>query len=170
MTRLYRKWKVFADNYLRLNMNGTRAYKVVYGDMSDDVAANCASKLLRKSQVQEYLTERFKETHMSGEEVLARYAEQAKGEHAQYLTPQGLDIKALLAAGKGHLIKKWSYSSDGKPVFEFQDAQHALDMIGKHLKLFEEPGQVINLNISGLDLLIESIYGSRNQDSDDPGG
>ena len=54
----------FAEEYL-VDLNATRAYKVVYNIESDDVAAASASRLLRNVKVQEYLTKRFRELRKS---------------------------------------------------------------------------------------------------------
>lgn len=170
MARIYRKHRLFAEKCIQFNMNGTKAYKAVYGeDMSDASAAANASRLLKSDKVQAYLEERFRETHMTPAELLNRYAEQARGAYSEYATAQGVDIKRLIADGKGHLIQKWSYNQSGKPILEFMDVQHALDQIGKALGLFKDQEQNVTLNIVGLEQLIEAIYGSTGND-DTQGG
>ena len=55
------KQKLFADEYL-IDLNATRAYKVAYPNVKNDVtAAAAASRLLRNVKVQEYIAQRMAE-------------------------------------------------------------------------------------------------------------
>lgn len=56
-----KKQKIFADEYL-IDLNATRAYKVAYPNVKNDVtAAAAASRLLRNVKVQEYIAQRMAE-------------------------------------------------------------------------------------------------------------
>jgi hypothetical protein len=77
---------------------------------------------------------------LSADEVLYRLSEQARGEYANYLTVDnlgvpGVDVKKMIADGKGHLIKSVKQTQWGT-VIEFHDAQTALLNMGRHHKLF----------------------------------
>lgn len=56
-----KKQKIFADEYL-IDLNATRAYKVAYPNVKNDVtAAAAASRLLRNVKVQGYIAQRMAE-------------------------------------------------------------------------------------------------------------
>ncbi len=50
------EWKVFCREYLALNFNGTRAYLAAYPDCAVASAATGGYDLLRKPELQRYLT------------------------------------------------------------------------------------------------------------------
>lgn len=105
---LSKKHQAFADEYLRLNMNGTQAYKNVYGTSNDNHAAVNSSRLLRNTKIDQYITERLKEKAMAADEVIARIAEVGRGDLSRYVTGRGeIDIEQLKADGLGHLLKKY---------------------------------------------------------------
>lgn len=55
------KQRMFVDEYL-IDLNGTRAYKVVYKNIkSDEAAASRASKLLGQDDIKEYKDKRLRE-------------------------------------------------------------------------------------------------------------
>lgn len=77
----------------------------------------------------------IEEIQMGADEVLIRLAEQARGDHSKYMTPIGIDIKALIEDGKAHLIESIKPNQYGKEI-RFYNAQSALQLIGKHHGLF----------------------------------
>jgi phage terminase small subunit len=123
--------------------------------------------LTKLPAVQAAIQERLAEAAMRADEVLARLAEQARIDLADFMlfedeakvddagqpvldelgnpviirTFAGLNWKEL--EKRGHLVKKLSYDRNGRPVIEFHDAQQALIQIGRHLKLFTDN---VNLN------------------------
>ena len=75
---------------------------------------------------------------MSADEALARLAEQARGEHGRYITPEGqVDIERIVEDGKGYLIKAIRPGKYGD-MYEFYDSQNALVQICKHHGLLIE--------------------------------
>jgi hypothetical protein len=119
----------------------------VYGMDDCDVAAVCASQLLRKSKVSEEIERRLKEHQMSADEVIARLSQQARGEYADYIGADGrVNIYEMVKDGKGHLIKKIKTRTliDGTDPegmtqvdeVEFYDAHAALVDIGRVHSLF----------------------------------
>lgn len=135
------KHRKFLDEYLRLNMNGTKAYKNVYGPMNDATAAAAATRVLKSVKAKTYIDEYFKQGQMGREEVLFRLTEQARGEHDRFITPDGVDLEALVTAGKAHLVKSVKPTRYGNAI-EFYDAQSAAVHIGKHHGLFVERHEV----------------------------
>lgn len=78
---------------------------------------------------------------MAADEVLRRLTDQARGSMADFVTiSRGrvkLDLKKAAELGKLHLIKK--LTDDGKGIrIELYDSKAALELIGKHHKLFVE--------------------------------
>jgi hypothetical protein len=160
---LNRKQRVFVEEYLTCWNATEAARRANYAH--PDVQG---SRLLGKVSVSEVVQQRMREKAMGADEVLLRLGEHARAEYALFLTPQGLDIKALIAAGKAHLIRKWGYASDGRPVFEFQDSQNALIHIGRHHKLFTDVTEnTTTLNVEGLEQLMDRVYGTGDTDSTD---
>ena len=78
---------IFAEQYLLNNRNATLAYKNVYGrQLSDEVAAVNASKLLRITKVKLYLQRRFNVLQLDSNYVLKNLknlAERAKAENVK---------------------------------------------------------------------------------------
>lgn len=73
---------------------------------------------------------------MGADEVLARLAEIARGEHGQYITETGsVNFVQLVEDGKAYLIKNIRDTAQGKSI-EFYDGQKALVDIGRHHQLF----------------------------------
>ena len=129
----------FVSEYFRENMNGTRAYKAVYGqDLSDESAATSAWSLLRNVKIVSAIELRLKEQAMSANEVLSRLAEQARSDHSKYVNDSGnVDFAALKRDGKMHLLKSIADTKYGKRI-TFYDSQHALVQLGRVHALFTD--------------------------------
>ena len=159
--KLTGKQKAFVDAYLGdANFNATDAARLAGYDSDDDnVLASIGSQNLRKLKVAEKISERLSESAMTSDEVLARLAEIARGDHRHYMTEGGeLDIAALVADGKAHLIKSIRPNAHGT-VYEFCDMQGALVQLGKHHGLFVD--RMEHTGKDGSDLLpAESIVGA----------
>jgi phage terminase small subunit len=168
--RLSKKHQAFADEYLRLNMNGTQAYKNVYGVKGDNHAAVNSSRLLRNTKIDEYITERLKEKAMAADEVIARIAEVGRGDLSRYVTNQGeIDLEQLKADGLGHLLKKHKktrrtiHQKNGDIIetehqeIELYPADSAHDKLMRYHGLYNDKrditsgGEKIIVTIKGLD-------------------
>lgn len=137
----------FVNEYFRCNMNATEAYSRLHPKSKRETARRAASRLMTKVDLSDEITRRLKESQISADEVLQRISEQAKGEHAAYITSTGeIDIAGLVADGKGHLIKKVKRTvrtdRDGSQTeyteFEFHDGQRALELAGKYHAMFTD--------------------------------
>ena len=78
MAKITDKQKAFVDEYM-IDLNATRAYKIVYKTVkSDEVAAAASTRLLRNVKVKEYLERRMKDrekrTEITQDKVLAELA------------------------------------------------------------------------------------------------
>lgn len=91
---------------------------------------------------------------MGADEVLHRLAEQARAGYADFINEAGdVDLGALLAAGKGHLIKKTRKDKDQNVIVEFYDAQAALVQVGRHFGLFTD-----NVDVTSAGQPIKTYY------------
>lgn len=100
------------------------------------------SRLLTFDDIREEIQTRIEENAMSADEILARLAEQARGEHGEYInTMGGVDIAGLVEDGKAHLIKSVRDTKWGQR-FEFYDAQRALELLGKTLGMFVDRKEI----------------------------
>lgn len=138
------KHQEFVNWYLQL-WNQTEAYKRVYPKSSDDAARANAARLIANDNIKAEIEQRVAEKAMTANEVLMRLAEQARGDYSQYLTPYGVDMNGLIADGKQHLVKGMKPGQFGMTI-EFHDAQAALQLIGKHYKLFVDKTELSGPN------------------------
>ena len=88
------KQKRFCDEYL-IDLNATRAYKVVYKNVkSDEVAKSAASRLLTNVNVKKYIDDRMEELHnektADAQEVIEYLTSVLRGESiAQEIVVEG---------------------------------------------------------------------------------
>ena len=144
--RLTNKQAKFIEEYF-IDFNATKAAgRASYSGDYWTLAAT-GSRLLKNDKVATRISQRLQESAMSADEVLGRLAEQARNDAGLYLLEDGsLDYPQLIADGKAHLIKKVNkttrYTKDGeeisKVIVELFDAQRALELLGKHHRLFIE--------------------------------
>lgn len=140
------KQQRFIDEYL-IDLNATRAYKVVYTNCKRDGTASVnASKLLRNAKVEEYLAKRQaeqqKRTEITQDMVLKELASVAFANGTDYAEVKG---------GIGVLVKE-TYElteTQRKAVLSIKQSQtgievktydklKALELLGKHLGMFSD--------------------------------
>lgn len=101
-------------------------------------------RLLRNAEIQAEIARLYREFCMPAEEVLARLSDLARGVGGFFtVTEVGrvrVDMDALKAAGKLHLVKSFKDTRFGQEV-EFYDALAALTQIGRHHKLFTDKAE-----------------------------
>ena len=143
--------------------------------------------LLKKPKIQAAINDVLRAQVMSRDEVLRRLSSQARGEFADfvhpveqreidpetgeilthdernangrlYFGPVYIDIKAMLEAGKGHLIQKLSINRYG-PDVDFTSTQNALIHIGRHYKLFTDAVEQKNAIPEEIAALLDDING-----------
>ena len=143
------KEQAFVECYLRC-WNGAQAARDA--GYSEKTAKEQASRMLTKANIQEAIVARLAELKMSADEVLTRLAEQARGSLAPFLVTDLLgDLKRFdLGDDKPlHLLKKASVTkrtykdtTEETVAIELYDAQAALNLLGKHHKLFTDVTEV----------------------------
>lgn len=150
--------RVILDEYINNGMNGVQAWMATHPRSSYAAAAVSVSKWLKKANIQEEIRERLKEKAMSADEVLARVSDHARGNHQHFIRINSdgfveFDFSHPDAQNHLHLIKKIKtkrtrrLEGRGKNAepwedewieVELHDPQRALELLGKHHKLFIE--------------------------------
>ena len=130
-----RRWKIFADTWLR-TWNETKS--AIAAGYSERSAYSQGNRLMRNAEVAAYIHEHL----MKEDEIVSRLQEQARGA-AGYFDPNTgqLEIRRLILDGKDHLIKKQKKDL-GKVEIELYDAQAALIQLGKYRKLWTDKNEV----------------------------
>lgn len=132
------KQRVFVEEYLTCWNASEAARRAGY---SERTAQQMGSENLLKPVIRQAIDQRLAEKRMSADEVLARLSAQAGADMNDFLSQRGrgvtLDLVKAKAAGKLHLIKKYSKTKQGASI-ELHDAQAALVQIGRYHKLFTD--------------------------------
>lgn len=157
-------------------MNATEAAK--RAGYSEHTAYSIGWENLRKPEIKEVIEQRFKDSLLSPDEVLARLSEHARGDIGDIWDEASgqIDWEKAREKGKTALIKRIKHKTiittdkDGEGTtitedeLELHDPQKALQLIGKHHKLF-----VDRQEISGVDGGSVKIEIVRHDDEDDSG-
>jgi phage terminase small subunit len=149
-----RKQRAFALEYPK-DFNGTRAAKRAGYTGNDATLAAQASRLLRNVKVRKIIQEHLEAMAMETDELLWRLGEKARLDVSQYITTNdntgnhNIDIEKLKADGKGHLIRNIKNTRDGQQI-ELADPDAAQQLIGKHLGLFTDRTENLNIDLSNL--------------------
>lgn len=130
------KERRFIESYVA-HMDLVRAFDYAgFGGYTGIGKYNKARSILARPEVSKEVQERLLLKHMSKEEVLARLADQARNLAATHIQEDGeVDLQSLLEAGHATLIRKITKSKAGTTI-EFLDPQKALELLGKHYRLF----------------------------------
>lgn len=110
-------------------------------------------RIVHREYIQAAIQKRLAESAMPADEVLTRITQHASvnpgdffhykeitvtndetGESHTRLVQDGLNWEMVKT--HGHLIKKISFNKQGKPTIEVVDNQKALELLGKHHRLF----------------------------------
>lgn len=139
MSGLTNKQKLFVEEYLQ-DFNATRAAQRAGYRGNDSVLAVTGNRLLRNDKIAKKISARLQESAMSADEVLKRFAEQARADIGDFIAidKKGnfvVDWKA--AKGKTHLIKSAKHTSHGVTI-ELYDAQAALDKLARTHSLYAD--------------------------------
>lgn len=142
---------LFVEEYLKC-FNRTQA--AIAAGYSPKTAYSIGAELLKKPEIEQAISQRLSETAMGADEVMMRLAEHARGNIDDYLADDGqFDLPKARKANKTGLIKKLKTKRTTRILddieyvtteveFELYDAQAALQLIGKHHKLFVEKSEI----------------------------
>lgn len=146
--------QLFIDKYFELNFNQTKA--AVAAKYSARSARNQACRLMKNDDIRAAINSRLADQAMGRDEVLARLAQQGRGDMREFI---GVKKSAdLNKHPEGNLIKKYkntitstivtTLDVEGNPVkeetkeekieLELYDAQAALVQLGRHHGLFTD--------------------------------
>lgn len=130
--------RAFIDYYI-LEKNATKAAQLAGYKGNYATLAVVGSENLRKPYIRAEVDRRFAENAMGKDEVLARLADIARLDMAEFLAIRNgipyLDLSKAQEASKLHLLKKFKTTKAGTEI-ELYDKQAALETLGKHLGLF----------------------------------
>ena len=167
MTELNKRQKTFAEAYA---IPGTECYgnatkSAIYAGYKESRAEVTGSELVRNSKVQDYIKgveeKLFDENIMSGKEVLYRLTRTARAETIEIepvVTKKGV-YKINPTTDKHNLVYDEKVELVKKPP-KISDQNKALELLGKHHKLFTDKQEVTQRNI-------ELNIGEYDDDSDD---
>ena len=140
---------LFVEEYLKC-FNRTQA--AIAAGYSPKTAYSIGAELLKKPEIEQAISQRLSETAMGADEVMMRLAEHARGDIGLFLreTPDGeIQLSLDEPSAKTRLIKKITQRRTVRDdveetvlTVELYDAQAALQLIGKHHKLFVEKSEV----------------------------
>jgi len=152
------KQALFVEEYLKC-FNATKA--ALAAGYSAQTARAQGARLLTNVDIAQAVKERLQESAMSADEVLMRLAAIARGDIGDLLTVQGsnivVDLSKAVAAQKTGLVKKLTQKrttqttqagtvDDVVTSLELHDPLTALQLLGKHHKLFVEKSEVSGPN------------------------
>ena len=148
------KQQAFINAYFACNFNATEAARRAGYNGDDATLRALASENLTKDNIRAEIDKRLKLYKMGANEVLARLSFIAGGSMDDFLDPDSfsIDLKKAKRAEKLGLIKKIKIttvitSSAERDVqtdtieFELHDPMRALEMLGKHHKVFDRAGE-----------------------------
>lgn len=136
------KQKLFCDEYLK-DTNATRAYLTVYANCkSATSAAPLASKLLKKEEIQKYISEKMEEIHNENtadiQEVMEYLTSVLRGESASAV---------LMMSGNG--MQKVTE----KPPDE-KERLKAAELLGKRFGMFKDN---VDITSNGKTVIVDDI-------------
>ncbi|HHO6254522.1 TPA: terminase small subunit [Staphylococcus aureus] len=149
MNKLTKKQRLFAEVY---TIPGTECYgnatkSAVRAGYSEKTAYSQGQRMLKNVEIQNYIkeveTKLFDENIMSGKEVLYRLTRTARGEHSEVeavVTKTG-GYKENPDTGKMQLVYDEHIQLVSKSP-KISDQNRALEMLGRHHKLFTDKQEV----------------------------
>ena len=167
MAGLTNKQAAFIEEYL-VDFNGTRAAQRAGYQGSDATLAAIASENLTKPKVAEKIAERFQAKVMTADEVLSRLSGMARADISEFITEVGA-IDWEKVREQGYLVKRVVHRKGQQSQIELHDAQTALQLIGKHLRLFIDRQEITGADggqmehrLPAFEKMLKRVYGDEN--------
>lgn len=137
---------MFVEQYFICGLNGTEAARRAGYQGDGNTLAVIAHENLRKPKIADLIEARLQEAAMGANEVLARLAEIARFDPSEFINTENtrpfVEVKKLVAAGKGHMITELYYDASGNMRVKFKDGEWALGKIGDAQRLFANRTEV----------------------------
>jgi len=136
--KLTGKQEAFVIAYLKNGFNATEAARTAGYKGNENTLAVIGYQNLRKHKILERIEAYFEEKGMAANEVLFRLSEQARSDITFFIdapTKRQFKLNMEKIKAKGYLIRKIKYTLQG-PEIELYSSQKALELIGKHHRLF----------------------------------
>lgn len=180
------KQRLFVEYYLQTWNARESAERAKYGS-----PVKAGYRLIHHPEVSEYINERIKKEGVGADEVIARMAQYVRNNPANFfifgdapavdakgrpllddagrpvMKRQLLDIDWATFERFGFLVRKLSYDRKGRPVFEFYDAQRALEMLGRYASLdVGKGGEEDSRTIEDLSAVADLIAEAKERDDE----
>ena len=148
-SKLTEKQNAFVREYL-IDLNATRSYKAAYpGIKNDETAASCAVRLLRNAKIQAAIQKamgrRAQRTEITQDKVLKELARLGFANMSNYVKwgPGGVTLKSSdeLTEDETAAVAEVSetVTESGSTIrFKLHDKKGTLELMGRHLKLFND--------------------------------
>lgn len=158
--RLTAKQILFIDAYIANGGNGVQAARSAGYQGNDATLAQVAYENLRKPEIRDEIDRRLKQ-FMSADEVLYRLSEIANADLGDMLDEDGrIDLKKAKEMRRTRFLKsfKLKRGATDEIAFEQYSRVEALELLGKHHKLFTEKHE--HSVPEGLKIIFEEVSGS----------
>lgn len=165
-----RKERIFILAYMR-TLDATKSAREAGFKATGYYIEQIGRNILGKPYIRAIVDEETKKALLSIPDVSSRLKEQASANISDFfkdefrvlpdgsvVTDKVLDWDKLKE--KGYLVKKFVQDDKGKITLELYDAQAALNLIGKHLKMFQDQLDVQDLG----DVIVKIVRGVRYED------
>jgi phage terminase small subunit len=159
--------ELFVNEYLKC-FNATKAAKAA--GYSEDTAYSQGHRLLKNAEVASRVRERLNQSAMEADEVLYHLASIARGDVSEVVDDNGNpDVKMAKTNGATLLIKRiktrtvTTADKDGagsdivENEIELHDRLRALELIGKHHKLFTDKQEISGTDGKPIPVLITGM-------------
>lgn len=153
------KRRVFVEEYLQCWNGSEAARRAGYAYPGRE-----AYRLLKNDVIQEIVQERIREKAMSADEVLVHLADVARFDPGLIFGKVGIiDWDQAKRDSLTRFVKKVEWSTTGLKV-EFHDRMEALELLGKHHRLFAERHEFSGPG--GEPLTVRFVWDDSNRDPD----
>jgi len=172
--KLTDKQSLFCEFYVD-TLNQTKAAELAgYSKVS---ARSSGNDNMKKPEIRAKIEQLFREKNISKDEVtniLIKLAKTDISDYTEQVTlPNGdikqyVNIEKIKKEGKGFLIKGIKHTNSGTTI-EFDDRIRAIEILARVMGLYKDAPTEINMNVqvSGLEDLLSTVYGGKNDNNGD---